>query len=60
MKVLTGAAITCICTLADAVFLSLGHVTVTVTGTVPTWFGAVQTVCAAVGFAKLPVGAVHA
>src|SRR5438128_6032710 len=46
-------------TVSDAVLLSLGHVTVTVTGTVPSWFGAVQSVCRSAGFASVPLGAVH-
>ena len=45
--------------MSDAVLLSVGQVTVTVTGTVPSWFGAVHTVWRAVGFANVPVGAVQ-
>src|SRR5713101_1577628 len=46
-------------TVSDAVLLSLGHVTVTVTGTAPSCIGAVQSVCRSAGFASVPVGAVH-
>ena len=37
-------ALTWMLTVSDAVLLSVGHVTVTVTGTAPSWFGAVHTV----------------
>ena len=46
-------------TVSDAVLLSLGQVTVTVTGTVPAWFGAVQIVCRSAAFANVPLGADH-
>src|SRR5437773_874720 len=46
-------------TVSDAVLLSLGQVTVTVTGTVPSCIGAVHSVCRSAGFASVPVGAVH-
>src|SRR5438552_17712966 len=46
-------------TVSDAVLLSVGQVTVTVTGTVPSCPGAVQSEVWAAGFAKVPVGAVH-
>ena len=39
-------------TVSAAVLLSVGQVTVTVTGTVPSWGPAVHNVCAAVGFAR--------
>src|SRR5712671_6773921 len=42
-----------------AVLLSVGHVTVTVTGTVPSCCPAVHNVCRFVGFANVPLGAVH-
>src|SRR2546422_517862 len=41
---------------SDAVLLSLGQVTVTVTGTVPVCIGAVQSVCRSAGLARAPVG----
>src|SRR3989442_13747684 len=44
---------------SDAVLLSLGHVTVTVTGTVPVCIGAVHSVCRSAGFASVPVGALQ-
>src|SRR5688572_10258439 len=44
-------------TVSDAVLLSVGHVTVTVTGTVPSWFGAVHSVERSVAFANVPLGA---
>src|SRR5262245_8222158 len=46
-------------TVSDAILLSVGHVTVTVTGTVPSCCPAVHSVCCAVAFAKAPDGAVH-
>src|SRR5258707_2764075 len=46
-------------TVSDAVLLSDGHVTVTVTGTLPVWPGAVQSVERSAGCAIVPVGAVH-
>src|SRR5262245_5193140 len=42
-----------------AVLLSLGQVTVTVTGTAPGCCGAVHCVCCPVAFANVPVGAVQ-
>src|SRR5476651_97840 len=44
---------------SDAVLLSLGHVTVTVTGTVPSCIGAVQSVDRSAGLASTPEGAVQ-
>src|SRR6185369_11840908 len=46
-------------TVSDAVLLSVGHVTVTVTGTVPSCCGAVQIVCRWAALANVPVGALH-
>src|SRR5690348_13151213 len=46
-------------TVSDAVLLSLGQVTVTVTGTEPSCAGAVQSVSRWAGFASVPVGAVQ-
>src|SRR2546430_454789 len=46
-------------TASDAVLLSVGHVTVTVTGTVPSCCGAVQIVWRCAALAKVPVGALH-
>src|SRR5712664_2115845 len=46
-------------TVSDAVLLSLGHVTVTVTGTVPSCCGAVHSVDRSEGCASVPVGADH-
>src|ERR1700680_409057 len=46
-------------TVSDAVLLSVGHVTVTVTGTLPSCPGAVQIVCRSAGCASVPLGAVH-
>src|SRR5438552_10505343 len=46
-------------TVSDAVLLSVGHVTVTVTGTVPSFWPAVHSVWRAVAFANVPLGAVH-
>src|SRR4051812_39514648 len=45
---------------AVAVLLSVGHVTVTVTGTVPSCAGAVHGVCRPVRFVNVPAGALHA
>src|SRR5438876_825164 len=44
---------------SDAVLLSLGQVTVTVTGTVSVCIGAVQSVCRSAGLASVPVGALQ-
>src|SRR5262249_56462945 len=44
-------------TVSDAVLLSLGHVTVTVTGTVPSVCGAVHSVERSDGCASVPLGA---
>src|SRR5260221_14735681 len=44
-------------TVSDAVLLSLGHVTVTVTGTLPSCCGAVHSVDRSDGCASVPVGA---
>jgi hypothetical protein len=44
---------------SDADFWSDAHVPVTVTGTVPTLFGAVHTVFCCAAFANVPVGALH-
>src|SRR5947199_8911311 len=46
-------------TVSDAVLLSLGHVTVTVTGTLPSCCGAVHSVERSDGCASVPVGADH-
>src|SRR5262245_48793472 len=46
-------------TVSAAVLLSVGHVTVTVTGTDPGWGGAVHSVWRWVGLANVPLGAVH-
>jgi hypothetical protein len=46
-------------TVSDAVLLSVGHVTVTVTGTLPSCIGAVQSVDFSEGCASVPVGVVH-
>src|SRR5437773_246579 len=46
-------------TVSDAVLLSVGHVTVTVTGTLPSCCGAVHSVCRSAGCASVPIGAVH-
>src|SRR5438093_1432295 len=46
-------------TVSDAVLLSVGHVTVTVTGTLPSCCGAVQIVDRSAGCATVPIGAVH-
>src|SRR6185503_5331005 len=46
-------------TLADAILLSVGQVTVTVIGTVPSCCGAVHSVCRCVGLANVPVGALQ-
>src|SRR4051794_18085731 len=44
-------------TVSDAVLLSLGQVTVTVTGTLPSVWGAVHNVERSAGCASVPVGA---
>src|SRR5215510_5602005 len=44
-------------TVSVAVLPSCGHVTVTVTGTVPAWFGAVHNVERSDGCASVPLGA---
>src|SRR6185436_12205106 len=46
-------------TVSIAVRLSVGHVTVTVTGTVPAWPGAVHGVCRCVALVNVPDGAVQ-
>src|SRR5689334_19441237 len=46
-------------TVSDAFMLSVGHVPVTVTGTVPGVFGAVHAVFCCAGLANEPVGALH-
>src|SRR5215210_6196720 len=56
----TAGRITWMLTVAVAVLLSVGHVTVTVTGTVPSCAGAVHGVCRAVRSVKVPAGALHA
>src|SRR5207245_11625641 len=55
----TGGRVTWMFTVSDAVLLSVGHVTVTVTGTLPSCCGAVHSVCRSAGCASVPVGAVH-
>ena len=51
--------VTWMLTVSDAVRLSVGHVTVTVTGTVAASWPAVHTVSRAVGLANVPLGALH-
>ena len=46
-------------TVSDAVLLSVGQVTVTVTGTLPSCCGAVQSVARSAGCASVPLGAVQ-
>ncbi len=46
-------------TVSDAVLLSVGQVTVTVTGTLPSCCGAVQSVERSAGCASVPLGAVQ-
>ena len=46
-------------TVSDAVLLSDGQVTVTVTGTLPSCCGAVHRVTRSAGCASVPLGAVH-
>jgi hypothetical protein len=46
-------------TVSLAVLLSVGHVTVTVTGTLPSVCGAVHSVDRSAGCASVPLGALH-
>src|SRR3977135_1700228 len=55
----TGGRVTMMLTVSDAVLLSVGQVTVTVTGTLPSCIGAVQSVDFSDGCASVPVGGVH-
>ena len=55
----TGRAVTWMFTVSLAVFPSCGHVTVTVTGTVPGCCGAVHGVCRPVRSVNVPVGALQ-
>src|SRR4051812_38788621 len=55
----TGGRVTWIVTVSDAVLLSVGQVTVTVTGTGPSWFGAVHSVERSAGCASVPAGALQ-
>src|SRR5471030_2078159 len=55
----TGGRVTWMLTVSDAVLLSVGHVTVTVTGTLPSCCDAVQIVDRSAGCASVPLGAVQ-
>src|SRR5438552_18909278 len=56
---MTGGLVTWIVTVSDALLLSCGQVTVTVTGTGPSCIGAVHGVDWPVGFVNVPAGALH-
>src|SRR5207247_10594099 len=55
----TGGLTTWIVTVSDALLLSCGQVTVTVTGTGPSCIGAVHGVDGAVAVVNVPAGALH-